>query len=163
MSRFRSFFSKNATLIENNVSNNSQNPVTEISYGGLIKQVSRFIFDVDLSNLINKINNGTINSSRITKHVLHMTNTIRYAPQYIGTKSYSTNINRASSFNLDLFKLTEDWDEGSGYIFEYDNSELPVFPSIKEQAPNWFNRKTNDLWNNEGAYLSGVTEILATP
>lgn len=160
MSRFRSYLLKCNTLIENNVSNNSQNPVTEISYGTLNKQVSRFIFDIDLDNLRNRIDEGFINPNRIVKHILHMTNTIRYAPQYIGKKSYSTNINRASSFELDLFKINEEWDEGSGYVFEYDDGELPVFPYLQEQASNWFNRKTNIPWSSEGAYLTGVTEII---
>jgi hypothetical protein len=48
MSVFRSYFLKNNTLIDNNLTNNSQNPVTEISYGTFDKQVSRLIFDVDL-------------------------------------------------------------------------------------------------------------------
>ncbi|MFW6377078.1 MAG: hypothetical protein ACOCZ5_00395 [bacterium] len=162
MSTYRSYFKKNSTLIKDNVSNNSQNPVTEISYGTFDKLPSRFIFDVDLNGLLNKIEQGFINPNRIVKHVLHMTNTIRYAPQYIGTKSYSQNINRASSFELDLFKLTEEWDEGSGYVFEYDDAELPVFPYLKYQAVNWFDRKTDTPWNTEGAYLTGSTEIIGS-
>ena len=89
MSIFRSYFSKNNTLISNNVTNNSQNPVTEISYGTPDKQVSRFIFDVDFSELQSRVNQGFINLDRVVKHTLHMTNTISYAPQYIGRKSYS--------------------------------------------------------------------------
>ena len=162
MSRYRSYFKKNVTLIKNNVTNNSQNPVTEISYGTFNVLPSRFIFDIDLTSLQNRIEQGFINPNRIVKHVLHMTNTIRYTPQYIGTKSYSQNINRASSFELDLFNLTEQWDEGSGYIFEYDDAELPVFPFLKYQAANWFDRQTDTPWNSEGAYLTGSTEILAT-
>ena len=162
MSRFRSYFSKNTTLIKDNVSNNSQNPVTEISYGTFNRLPSRFIFDVDLESLRNRIEQGFINPNRIVKHVLHMTNTIRYTPQYIGTKSYTQTINRASSFKLDLFNLTEQWDEGSGYVFEYDDAELPVFPFLKYQAANWFDRKTDTPWNTEGAYLTGSTQILAS-
>ena len=55
MSILRSYFLKNDTLISSNLSNNSQNPVTEISYGTLDAEVSRFIFDVDLTNLQDKI------------------------------------------------------------------------------------------------------------
>ena len=166
MSIFRSYFSKNNTLIDNNLSNNSQNPVTEVSYGTFNKQVSRFIFDVDMSELLKKINDGFINPNRITKHILHMTNTIRYADQYIGKKSYSLKIDRASSFDLDLFNINEDWDEGSGYIFEYNDSQLPYVdtldPVIREQASNWFMRKTNLPWLSGGSYISGVTQIIGT-
>lgn len=163
MSRFRSYFKKNNTLIDNNLTNNSQNPVTEISYGTFNAQPSRFIFEVDLDNLIKKIEDGFINPNRIVKHVLHLTNTISYAPQYLGKKSYSVNIERASSFQLDLFNVDEDWDEGSGYDFRYDDTVYPyvdvVSDSIVDPPSNWFYRKTNASWTNEGAYTGG-TEII---
>jgi hypothetical protein len=166
MSIFRSYFSKNNTLIGNNLSNNSQNPVTEVSYGTFDKQVSRFIFDVDLSNLQDKIAKGLINPNRIVKHVLHMTNTISYAPEYTGKKSYSLNIDRATSFELDLFNVDEAWDEGGGYDFIYDYTPYPYVdvlePVIYNQASNWFYRKTGILWaNSGGSYQSGVTTIIA--
>lgn len=164
MSIFRSYYLKNDTLIDNNLTNSSLNPVTEISYGTFNKQVSRFIFDVDFSNLQNKIANGFINPERIVKHVLHMTNTIRYAPKYLGKKSYSLNIDRASSFELELFNINEDWDEGSGYDFIYNDSQLPYVdtlqPNLISQASNWFERKTGVDWTADGAYISGVTEII---
>jgi hypothetical protein len=167
MSIFRSYFLKNNTLIDNNLTNNSQNPVTEISYGTFNKQVSRFIFDVDLSNLQNKIANGFINPNRIVKHVLHMTNTIRYAQEYIGKKSYTLNIDRATSFDLDVFNINQDWDEGGGYDFVFDNTVYPYVdivdnPNINQQAANWFYRKTTDTWDVYGAYSSGDTQIIGT-
>lgn len=159
MSIFRSYISKNNTLIKDNLSNSSQNPVTEISYGTFNKQPSRFIFDVDLSTLMNRIESGLINPNRIVKHVLHMTNTIRYAEEYTGRKSYSLGIQRASSFDLDFYNISEDWDEGSGYDLEF-NDELN--PNIVDQASNWYERKTDVLWSSEGAYNSGTTEIIGT-
>lgn len=159
MSIFRSYFSKCSSLIKNNVTNNSQNPVTEISYGTLSQQVSRFILDIDLNNLRNRISEGLINPNNIVKHVLHLTNTISYAPEYLGKKSYLDSIERASSFSLDLFNINEDWDEGSGYDFVYDDY---LTTGLEEQAPNWYSGKTGVLWNVEGVYNSGVTEILGT-
>jgi len=159
MSIHRSYFSKNNTLISNNLTNNSQNPVTEISYGMVDKQVSRFIFDINLTDLQEKISNGTINPNRIVKHVLHMTNTIGYGQQYVGSKSYSEMIERAMSFDLELFNINEDWDEGNGYDFIYDDT---LAPPVSIQASNWRDRKTNTLWTEEGAYISGVTEIIGS-
>lgn len=158
MSIFRSYYSKNTTLISGNSTNNSQNPVTEISYGTLERQVTRLIFDVDLSDLENKILQGIINSSRIVKHILHMTNTISYAPQYIGRKSYSSDIQRASSFDLDLFNIEEPWDEGSGYDFIYNNT-LVAYPVI--QASNWYSASTITSWHTAGAY-TGSSQIIST-
>jgi len=157
MSTFRSYFSKNNTLISTNETNNSQNPVTEVSYGSLQQRLTRFIFDIDLSELIDKINNGFIVPNSGMTHTLHMTNTISYAQQYLGKKSYSESIERASSFELELFNLVEDWDEGSGYDFIYTDV---VFPDITDQASNWVDRKTDEPWTSGGSYQSGVTQII---
>jgi len=157
MSIFRSYFSKNNTLISDNLTNNSQNPVTEVFYGTLDKRVGRFIFDIDLTDLRKKIQDGIIVPNNTMKHTLHMTNTISYAPQYLGRKSYSETIDRASSFNLDVFNVDEFWDEGSGYDFIYDTTLLP---NSVAQASNWSARTSTNNWSNAGAYLSGSTQII---
>mgnify|MGYP000939225431 CR=1 FL=1 len=159
MSIHRTYFSKNNTLISNNLTNNSQNPVTEVSYGMVDKQVSRFIFDVDFTSLRSKIEDGTINPNRIVKHVLHMTNTIGRDLQYVGKKSYSESIERATSFELEMFNISEDWDEGNGYDFMYDDT---LASPVSIQASNWRDRKTNINWTEEGAYVSGITEIIGS-
>ena len=159
MSIFRSYFSKNDTLISTNETNNSQNPVTEVSYGSLQQRLTRLIFDIDLSELITKIDDGLIIPNSGMRHILHMTNTISYAQQYLGKKSYSDAIERASSFELELFNVNEDWDEGSGYDFIYTDV---VFPDVVDQAANWVDRKTDLPWTSGGSYQSGVTEIIGT-
>lgn len=159
MSTFRSYFKKNNTLLSNNLTNNSQNPVTEISYGTTLADVSRFILDIDLSDLQAKIAQGLLIPNATMKHVLHLTNTISYAPQYIGRKSYSTAINRASSFDLEFFNINQEWDEGSGYDLIY-REEL-VFNQV-EQASNWSARTTTSGWTVAGAYQSGVTQIIGS-
>ena len=157
MSIFRSYFSKNNTLISSNLTNNSQNPVTEISYGSLQQRVTRFIFDVDLNNLINKINNGFIIPNSGMTHILHMINTISYAQQYLGKKSYSDSIERASSFDLEVFNIDENWDEGSGYDFIFSDI---YSPNVVTQASNWKNRRSDISWSTAGAYESGSSEII---
>lgn len=157
MSVFRTYFSKNNTLIEDNETNNSQNPVTEISYGTLTSEVSRFIFDINLEPLIQRIEQGIINSNRIQKHVLKMTNTIRFDETYLNKKTYDGITQRASSFDLELFNLTEEWDEGSGYEFVFDEEE---YINISRGASNWYDRKTDIEWENEGAYISGTSIML---
>lgn len=160
MSIFRTYFNVNSTLVKNVLSNNSRNPVTEISYGTVNKQVSRYIFNFSLSELLAKISSGLINPSRITKHVLRMTNTIRYAPEHVGGKSYSSEIDRASGFGLELFNINESWDEGNGYDFIYNDRTYPQQPS---QASNWLERKTGVNWTvSGGSYVSGITTIIGT-
>ena len=157
MTIYRSYFSKNNTLISGNLTNNAKNPVCEISYGTPDKELSRFIFDIDLSNLENNINNGLINSSNIISHKLCMTNTIRYAEEYIGKHSYSSSIHRASDFALDLFQINQDWSEGTSYDFVYGvnylNNEI-------EQASNWVNSELNIPWYTIGAYSANTNTII---
>lgn len=158
MGIFRSYFSKNTTLIENNLTNNSQNPVTEISYGTLNTQVSRFIFDIDLEPLKERIRQGIINPNRIVKHVLNITNCIRYDEEYLNKYMSDGVTHRASSFELEFFNLNEEWDEGSGYDFIYDQEEYIFAPT---GASNWVNAKNNVEWISSGAYGTGST-ILGT-
>jgi len=156
MGRFRSYFSKNNTLIEDNLTNNSQNPVTEISYGTENAQVSRFIFNVNLEPLKEKIRNGDIKSTSITQHLLNITNTIRYRPDLLATRYYDDETERAASFDLELFTVVEDWDEGQGYDFVYIDEQ---FPNLPRQASNWTYRKTSIPWSVAGGFSSGNTVI----
>jgi hypothetical protein len=130
--------------------------------------VSRLIFDLNLEPLLQRIADGHINPDRITKHVLHVTNTIQHAQEYVGKRSYSLDLERATSFDLDLFNVTEDWDEGNGYDFVWNDRPDFIYvdevnPSPNQQASNWFYRKTNVPWTvSGGSYVSGVTTILGT-
>lgn len=159
MGVFRSYFSKNNTIVRDSLLNSSQNPVTEIVYGGEDMMLTRFIFDVDLNPLLDKIERGYINPDTIISHKLHLTNTIRYVPTQLGRTTYNKNIDRASSFVLDLFKITEDWDEGSGYDLVFTD-EFKINPN--ETPSNWFYKKTENSWDSSGIYSSGVTETIGS-
>ena len=166
MSYYRSYFKQNNTLIESNLTNNSQNPVTEISYGTPNKEVSRFLFDVNFDGLRQRIAEGFINPAKITGHTLNMTNTIRYAPQFIGRKAYSLGIERAGAVELELFNINQDWQEGNGYTFTYSNLQdlftgQPL-PEVAQQASNWSARTSTSGWTVAGAYISGVTQIIGS-
>jgi len=156
MSVYRTYFSKNNTLIEDNLTNNSQNPVTEIAYGTLTSEVTRFIFDIDLTSLQNRINEGIINADRIQSHTLKLVNTIRFDEKYLGKKTYDGITQRASSFDLEVFNIEEEWDEGSGYEFVYEEE---AYPLVSTGASNWLDATTTSGWTSEGAYSTGSTII----
>ncbi len=160
MRRFRSYFSKNNTIVKDSLLNSSQNPVTEIVYGGEKKTLSRFIFNIDFSPLREKIEQGEINPQNIVSHKLHMINTINKTPQYIGKNTYNSNIERANSFVLDLFEINEEWDEGSGYDLILDG--VIDLKNLRKQPSNWEYRKTNKEWDTHGVYESGVTEVVVS-
>jgi hypothetical protein len=160
MCTYKSYFEKNNTIILNSEINTSKNQVTELVYGGDPNLHSRFIFKIDLNNLINKINRQEISSERVISHKLKIFNTINGLDGFSGKQiNQSESRIRATSFKLILFNIEEDWDEGSGYdiLFNRDFLRNP-----KSKSPsNWFKRKTDENWNFEGVYSGNTQNILA--
>ena len=67
MSIHRSYFSRNNTLLSNSFTNTGKSPWTQLYFGSASDVItspgfSRFIFDLDLSLLTEKISNGTIST-----------------------------------------------------------------------------------------------------
>jgi hypothetical protein len=158
MSYFRSYFEKNNTLIKDSLVNTSKNPTTEIFYG---TGLSRFIFKIDLTDLKAKIDNGDYVVDENTTHTLHLTNCI-FGDEGLRGQNRSTGKDRATSFDLILFRINESWDEGvgfdyqdSGFDFTKGNKTYDVRPS------NWYNRRTNNTWVNSGVYTDSP-DILET-
>jgi len=156
MSYFRSYFEKNNTIIKNNRTNTSKNPTTEIFYGS---SFSKFIFKIDFTDLISKINNGTYVLSSDTKHTLHLTNTIFGNETFLGAER-GTGKERTTSFDLILFKIPEEWDEGVG--FDYENVDINLGNKTYDIRPsNWFSRTTQDDWSVSGIYSTNP-DIITT-
>ena len=158
MSYFRSYFEKNNTIIKNSQVNTAKNPTTEIFYG---TGFSKFLFKVDLTDLHNKVNNGELVIDQNTKHYLKMTNTI-FGDEGLKGQHRSTGRDRATSFNLIIFKISEFWDEGLG--FDYQDSEYDFTlgnHTFDERPSNWFNRTTLNEWSSQGVYANNPV-IVAT-
>lgn len=155
MSLFRSYFSKNNCLINGNYTNNANNPAIEISTVDISdKKQSRYIFDINLNNLLNKVNSGLIKQDNV-KHYLVMTNTINHAPDRNSINTFEGFL-RASSFNLELFNVDEDWDAGSGYDIVYNENK-----NTPKQASNWYNRKSGVSWTNEGVFVGDIIDTIS--
>ena len=184
MSIFKSYFSQNNTIVYRNKVNTAKNPVTELFYGlGPSKECiytglsgntcqgitgftsgstthSRFIFDLDLTDMQSKVNSGCINLSAgtATTHTLKMINTSFFDKSLLNDKLV-TGSRRATSFKLNLFRATGlTWDEGVGYdrkrfegIFaaDYENT-YSTWPS------NWFSATTLTQWNFPGVFDYGT-------
>lgn len=113
MSQHRSYFKRNNTLIYNSCANSGQNPIVELYYGSYSKSefpsgFSRFIFNLDLDLLKEKIAEGTISTgcTNEIKHVLRMTNTSFFDTELLNTND-SMGRKRATSFDLMLFRIPE--------------------------------------------------------
>lgn len=158
MSYFRSYFEKNNTIIKNYGVNTAKNPTTDIFYGS---GFSKYLFKVDFSDLITKIQNGDLVNNTNTRHYLKMTNTIFGDTKLIGEKR-NTGKQRTTSFDLILFKISENWDEGVGFDYEDGGYDFTYGNNTFDERPsNWFNRTTLNEWTIPGVYSTSPT-ILTT-
>lgn len=156
MSYFRSYFEKNNTIIKNTRTNTAKNPTTEIFYGS---GFSKFIFKVDFTDLLSKINNGVYVVTSGTTHTLHLTNTIFGDETFLGAER-GTGKQRTTSFDLILFRIPEFWDEGVG--FDYENVDFIAGDKTYDIRPsNWYSRTTQDEWSLPGIYSTNP-DIITT-
>ena len=156
MSYFRSYFEKNNTLLKDSRVNTSKNPTTEIFYGS---GFSKFIFKVDLTKLKEKITNDELIINPNTKHTLHLTNTI-FGDEGLKGLNRTTGRDRATSFKLIVFKITQYWDEGIG--FDYQDLSYDFVDGNKtydERPSNYYYRTTMNSWGTPGIYSTSPTII----
>jgi len=172
MSVHFSYFSRNNTLLSGSFTNTGKAPYTQLYFGASLDTLrnsaySRFIFDLDLTDLINKIQTGLISTgctgfSGMT-HKLKMVN----------TSSFDRAQLRATSFDLNLIRIPltsgatgtpQTWDEGVGYDY-YDVKTTANSPfgqlsptnftdelSYSQRPSNFYQRSTIYNWSQEGIY-----------
>jgi len=146
------YFSKNNTIILNKETNTGKNPVTELFYGGDTVNYSRFLFKIDTDRIEELIVDGHMYDLNKCKHTIKLTNASFFDWDLQGRKFLDKT--RASSFDLVLFKLEQEWDEGVGY--DFIRSGLVNKVDVYSDAPsNWFKSRSNDLWVTPGALNPG--------
>ena len=166
MSINNSYFSRNNTLISNSFVNTGRNPVTDLFYGdgGIVNPVgfTRFIFDLDLDLLNEKINNGVISTScsSDTTHVLRMKNTSYFDKDFLNTETSEGRL-RATSLDLILFRIPyvnldpdrpQTWDEGVGYDYYDVVTDIPNDKNYSDRPSNWYQTTTIGVWEQPGIY-----------
>lgn len=158
MSYFRSYFEKNNTILKDSQVNTAKNPNTELIYGSTF---SKFLFKVDFTDLIDKIDSGDYVVTTGTTHTLHLTNTI-FGDETLLRQKNGRGRDRTTSFSLVLFRIPEFWDEGVGFDYEdqvYDFADGN--DTFDERPSNWFNRTTLNTWSSQGVY-SDNPDIIKT-
>jgi len=179
MSIHRSYFSKNNTIISESLTNTGRNPVIDLFFGTSKASISptgfsRFIFDLDLTALKEKVSNNVITTActdSIT-HTLIMTNTIKFDEDLINTYN-SDERRRSSSFDLVLYRIPKTlgsvgfpqyWDEGVGYDYYNTKKSLnsststsilsaPLIDNQFSTRPsNWFQTNNLSYWSESGIY-----------
>jgi hypothetical protein len=151
----RTFFDKNNTIVLNGVINTGKNPVTELFYGGGIFETnlySRFLFHFDEKRLLDLYTDGTFTDLSKLKHTLKLTNTSSFDERLLNNTYQGKE--RTTSFDLIVFKINENWDEGTGYDYS-DNILINGDSKISTSPSTWANPTTGIFWQNGSGIYSG--------
>lgn len=179
MSLLRSYINKNNTILSNSYVNTGRNAVLQLNFGSsdlLIPNYgyTRFIFNLDLELLQDKISTGEISTgcTSAMTHTLQMTNTCAFDEELLNTEM-SDGRRRASSFDLILFRIPktsgntgnfQSWDEGVGYDFTDTNMNqngmfASLYPityvdprSYSDRPSNWYKTTNITDWSQPGIY-----------
>lgn len=159
MSIYRTYFNKDTTIIRNSCANTGRNPIAEIYHGGSNNvndlQFSRYIFNLDLTEIIDRVNSKEYALSGLT-HEIKITNTSCF-DQELFCKTVASScgdVKRATSFDLILFEVPETWDEGNGYDYIPQRSNTCDLgdKAYCDGPANWEERMFNTAWSQLGVY-----------
>lgn len=134
----RTYFTKNNTIVKDSAVNTGRNPVSELYYGN---KNSRFLFYCDFTDLKEKFRNKELIIDDTTKHILKIKPTSSFdVMPYLNEENNLVfgNMQRATSFDLELKELLKDWDEGIGYDFNPNESRKPYDQAYSNDISNWF-------------------------
>ena len=90
-----------------------------------------------------------------------MTNTSSFDKDLLGQKA-TNGYQRASSFDLTLFRVNKEWDEGVGYDYNKITSTDDDTITYIDGASNWLFATSSTNWDQEGVYSGAPTSITVT-
>lgn len=139
------FLDKTNTIIENSFQNLGLNPILGVGYG---KFLMRGLLHFDITKIKELIDDKTFADTNKLKFTLKMTNCFS-----VDSVPYKNNMNispdfqfdRASSFDLMLFKLDEEFDMGRGFDYT-DDLYIQNRYSYTEDGSNWYFAKKCVPW-----------------
>jgi hypothetical protein len=106
-----------------------------------------------MTELQSKIDNHELIVDDNTRHYLKMTNTI-FGDEGLKGQNRNTGRNRATSFRLEIFEVTENWNEGYGFDYEDAGYDFTSGNKTFSEVPsNWFKKDTLADWQTQGAYV----------
>ena len=152
----RTFLDKSNTIIKDSPVNTGLNPVLELNYGKLL---TRGLIHFDCSDLACKVADKVYPDVSKLRHTLRMTNAASFdmdnMEREIPATDFSSEKQRATSFDIILFLLPEEWDSGRGFDYVtdmfYTNRR-----TLSTDGSSWYFAKTKYPWSTKtpGIYTS---------
>jgi hypothetical protein len=159
----RTYIDKDNTIIKNLLTNTGRNEIAQLYYGGQpsLTDYTRHLFYFDVSDLQTKYNNGDLGDLTSIVHTLKMTNTSAFDEDLIAQKTCE-GYQRACSFDLVLFRVNKDWDEGCGYDYSRVITQQNDDITYVEGSSNWISATSTVDWDEPGVYSGTPSAITVT-
>tara|TARA_R110000803_G_scaffold13641_1_gene38272 strand:+ start:11532 stop:12938 length:1407 start_codon:yes stop_codon:yes gene_type:complete len=160
----RTYIDKNNTIIYSTLINTGRNPIAELYYGGKETQsdYTRHLLYFDISDLQDRYTSGELGDLTNVTHILRMTNSSSFDVDLQAQKVLDGK-QRTSSFDLVLFRVNKDWDEGCGYDYQkYTFLTNGGDITFVESSSNWINSTTTTPWDQPGVYSGSPSGITVT-
>ena len=142
------FLDKTNTITEGSLWNTGLNPILELNYGN---ELSRGLIHFDVNEIGALIDDGTFCDPEKLKCVLKMTNcaSVDGLPYDKKIEHRATQpVERATSFELVLYRLPQEFDAGKG--FEYVSDfwlEANHSRAYRNMASNWYYAQSVKVWD----------------
>lgn len=153
------FLDKTNSIVESSQQNMGLNPVLYLGYG---KRIMRGLIHFDVKKIKELMDDKTFANLDKLSFTLKMTNcfSIDGLP-YEKTlfNNFDSATKRASSFDLILFKLPREFDEGRGFDFESD-FWVKNKSSKNNEGSNWYFAKNGIPWSEEDSPISEDGELV---
>ena len=146
------FLDKSNTIIEGSTANTGLNPIISLYYGNVH---TRALIHFDTDKLKTLIEDKTYPDTSKLKHVLKFWNVSDINLPKMNCsfpdQNRTNDRERATSFELILFRLPNEWDAGRGFDFTPE-PDLEGRVSYSEYGSSWYFRNTVDRWETPGVY-----------
>lgn len=159
----KTYFNKTNTIIYNSTHNTGNNPVCELYYGD---GYTRVLIHIDIDRIASMVEDKTFSDVSKLKHTIKMKNCWGLelmSEKLLFNSGKETSKERTSSFDLNLLRMPQTWDAGTGSDFTRDGFITNNY-SISENGSNWVNSATETPWVEGDGAISGITgeTIIAT-
>ena len=141
------FLDKTNTITRGSLWNTGLNPILEINYG---KELSRGLIHFDVNEIQGLINDGTFSDVSKLTCVLKMTNCASVDGLPYDKEIHhraSEPVERATSFDLVLYRLPQEFDAGKGFDYAYDfwvNDNHSR--AYRDMPSNWYYAQSVKWW-----------------